>query len=380
MFLVYVSWGKMKVFVRCFAFLSYQRSSYICRYHCVSDVILESVLLSNRSWMSINHHWFISQLSWMLTKFLTSSKSRSDWKQFWWTLWVLFQSEQQITLSNEIFGPQCYQWILVGYSEQLAFCYFPLKYKWERGEKITKKSIKTLLNQSQLWTLGKQLADKQYLVLIFHSTTAEILVGIDISNKQHPKITTTLVDTTWYLGEDWVPVYRNRTFEGQCKQLKEFTQWWGRVLTLRAIKKFFEKEALTEDFYSVYKIQLFDKIKKDLIRRHGKADEDAVNNFILINLNRLLFIHFLDRKWGVFPTYDAKRWSYISYLFHKVYKESKSDKSFHETILRPLFFDVFNKPQTERPVAQTKYLFDNFYELPYLNGGLFKESDEEKGI
>ena len=314
----------------------------------------------------------------MLTKFLSSDKEWNDWKQLRWSLWVTFQSEWDITLIPEIFGEKCTKGTLIGYSDQLAFCHFPHKFEGKRGDKITKKSIKTLLNQSQSWTLGRQLADKQYLVMIFHSSSAEILVGVDISNKQHPKITTTLIDTKWYLDDDGISIYRNRTFEGQCKQLTSFTQWGARSLTLRAIKEFFEKEALTKDFYSIYKTQLFDKIKKDLIRRHGKSDEDAVNNFILINLNRLLFIHFLDRKWGVFPEYDAKRWSYISYLFHDIYKNSWSDKSFYDAILRPLFFDVFNKAQIDRPIAQTPYLFDNFNELPYLNGGLFKESDEEK--
>jgi hypothetical protein len=76
---------------------------------------------------------------------------------------------------------------------------------------------------------------------------------------------------------------------------------------VRFLKKFFEKQKLTESFYAIYKTELFDKIKKNLITHFGKDDEGGINNFILINLNRLLFIHFLDKKGGVFKAYDPKR-------------------------------------------------------------------------
>ena len=41
--------------------------------------------------------------------------------------------------------------------------------------------------------------------------------------------------------------------------------------------------------------------------------------------------------------------------------------SFYESVLKPLFFEVFNKPQFERKIAHDKVLYTEFYNLPYLN-------------
>lgn len=317
----------------------------------------------------------------ILEKFLNSSHTLEDQKQLRWSVWISFISEQSVHLDPDIFGSRCQQWTLLWCTEQIAFCYFPQRYESinkKEWSKVSKKSIKQLLNQSQSWTLGTQLKDKQYLVLMFHTESAEILVWVDIINKQHPKVTTTLIDTKGHTDADGDKVYKNRTIEEQLEKLKEDLNWWSRKLSIRIIKKFFQKDKLTETFYHVYKNELFDEIKKDLKNRYTNVNEDQINNFILINLNRLLFIHFLDKKWDIFQNYDAKRGSYISYLFHHVYRESKSEKSFYKTILQPLFFEVFAKPQWERQIAHIPYLFQEFYNLPYLNGGLFKASEEEK--
>ncbi len=252
-------------------------------------------------------------------------------------------------------------------TDNIFFCYLT-----NHTEKITKKFIRDDLLKIE------DIKHAKYLVLMLQNEKDPQIVWVDLINKTNPKITTLHIDNKWTfnIDEDKI-VYKNRTLSEQFQELQKDLKWWERELKVRFLKKFFEKQKLTESFYAIYKTELFDKIKKDLIKHFGKEDEDVINNFILINLNRLLFIHFLDKKGGVFKSYENKRWSYISYLFHKVYKELDTQEPFYQAVLKPLFFEALNKPYTERKFNH-KILNEEFKDLPYLNGWLFNPTTYEK--
>lgn len=252
-------------------------------------------------------------------------------------------------------------------TDNIFFCYLP-----NHTEKITKKFIRDDLLKIE------DIKHAKYLVLMIQNQKDPQIVWVDLINKTNPKITTLHIDNKWTFNIDENKiVYKNRTLIEQFQELQKDLKWWERELKVRFLKKFFEKQKLTESFYAIYKTELFDKIKKNLITHFGKEDEDVINNFILINLNRLLFIHFLDKKGGVFKSYEDKRWSYISYLFHKVYKELDTQEPFYQAVLKPLFFEAFNKPYTERKFNH-KILNEEFKDLPYLNWWLFKPTKYER--
>lgn len=252
-------------------------------------------------------------------------------------------------------------------TDNIFFCYLP-----NHTEKITKKFIRDDLLKIE------DIKHAKYLVLMIQNQKDPQIVWVDLINKTNPKITTLHIDNKWTFNIDENKiVYKNRTLIEQFQELQKDLKWWERELKVRFLKKFFEKQKLTESFYAIYKTELFDKIKKNLITHFGKEDEDVINNFILINLNRLLFIHFLDKKGGVFKSYEDKRWSYISYLFHKVYKELDTQEPFYQAVLKPLFFEAFNKPYTARKFNH-KILNEEFKDLPYLNWWLFKPTKYER--
>ena len=204
---------------------------------------------------------------------------------------------------------------------------------------------------------------------------------VDILNKVKLKISSFKIDTQWF--EDYKTLekkYRNRTINEQLNQLYKNLDWWNRDLNRRFISSFFEKKNLTEEFYKIYKNEIFEEIKNLNILKNWYWNESDLNHFILVNLNRLLFIHFLDKKWNIFKNYDERFWSFIAFLKHKSYKTINNNESFYDNILKTLFFEIFNKPQKERDLKKLEKLWlkDLFYNLPYLNWGLFKESSFDK--
>ncbi len=82
--------------------------------------------------------------------------------------------------------------------------------------------------------------------------------------------------------------------------------------------------------------------------------------FYRINFFRLLFIRILE-EWKLIK-FDPVR-----YIFSLI-------SSYHSNGFKQLFFDVFNEIKKDR----SPDLFEKYKKLPYLNGGLFRKSPEEK--
>lgn len=88
-----------------------------------------------------------------------------------------------------------------------------------------------------------------------------------------------------------------------------------------------------------------------------------------------MFIHFVQRKGWL--SYDGDT-DYLKALWQSYRNDGSSPKNFYAYRLRLLFFgglnnyrseDVTDGPEAERLIGQ----------VPFLNGGLFEESEVEKG-
>lgn len=245
--------------------------------------------------------------------------------------------------------------------------------------KLSSKFFKEFIKiKSENWEeefYWKNLWEYDFLVFLVKNEDKLFIYWVDCLNKTKLKVSSFKIDNIWF--EDYKTnelKYRNRTLNEQFLEFQKSLDWWEKEINRRMLLSFFEKKNLTEEFYKVYKNEIFEKIKaSNLEKTHNEAD---LNHFILVNLNRLLFIHFLDKKWDIFKNYDKKYWSFLAYLKHNTYKKLETTNNFYETILTPLFFDIFSKPKKDRNETSLEdaWIKELFYDLPYLNWWLFKKS------
>ena len=87
--------------------------------------------------------------------------------------------------------------------------------------------------------------------------------------------------------------------------------------------------------------------------------------------NRLLFVHFVSRKGWLNFNGDT---DYLNALWQE-YQSSSGRTNFYRDRLSTLFFDGLNNPQSKDPSSGVQRLIG---EVPFLNGGLFEETDLDR--
>ena len=179
----------------------------------------------------------------------------------------------------------------------------------------------------------------------------------------------------------------------------------------------FSVEALSKEFFAEYKVFYEDFVQyitgKRYIRAKGKAGyenrvvagakvhteifahfqrisngdeqkaEKKVRDHIKKMMGRLVFIQFLQKKGWLGCSDD--NWNdgdrdYLQHLFE--HSTAEQQNNFLATVLDPLFFGMLNtNPEDrEKHFAQKNWdttLLDRFGKVPYLNGGLFEEDEED---
>lgn len=147
----------------------------------------------------------------------------------------------------------------------------------------------------------------------------------------------------------------------------------GPILTKEAPQQFRDQRKQdVEEFYELYIELLFGEsdeyngkyetcLRNDLITppENSKKENDV---FAVTLVNRLLFLKFLERH-EVLPE---------GFLIERVndYNENVPG-TLYKTIIEPIFYDLMNTPKDgRRPDHRSGW----FTDVPYLNGGLFRES------
>ena len=142
-----------------------------------------------------------------------------------------------------------------------------------------------------------------------------------------------------------------------------------------------DKEEVSARFYKDYVRYVFGfdeegktargiSLLKKIRIPQGFTEKDA-RLFSVVFMNRIIFIKFLEEK-GVVPKNLLEE-------LHSSYVSSYTIGTFYETYLKPLFYEVFNKSERNRPeTVRTRNRL--YHDIPYLNGGLFREvvADEKK--
>ena len=140
-------------------------------------------------------------------------------------------------------------------------------------------------------------------------------------------------------------------------------------IILTALDEAFDVEPVTKEFFGEYK-----RIFEDAMRAvtgFGTGEDEDKRVFVQTLFNRLMFVYFLSRKGWLRFGGNA---DYLNALWQD-YGSGLGDKNFYADRLRHLFFDGLNN-QNSRDVADG--LKTVIGEVPFLNGGLFEETELDR--
>ena len=163
-------------------------------------------------------------------------------------------------------------------------------------------------------------------------------------------------------------------------------------LTLDDFEEAFSVEKLSKEFFKNYKEAYEDFVQFLTGKRYGKKgnkyveqvihepdwqltalfnkDEKQARDFCKRMMGRIVFLYFIQKK-GWLAVAKGKKWGegnpdYLYDLFTK----SKHKEDFYHQELVPLFFRTLCNPDYEKA--------NNDFRFPYLNGGLFDDSQDRK--
>ena len=129
--------------------------------------------------------------------------------------------------------------------------------------------------------------------------------------------------------------------------------------TSTALKKAFDVEPVTKDFFAEYK-RIFESAMVSVAgfgEGEGEEEEESKRTFVQTLFNRLMFVYFLSRKGWLRLDGSA---DYLNALWQD-YESGHEGSNFYAGRLRNLFFDGLNNPSSKDP--------------PFINGGLFEKTN-----
>lgn len=229
---------------------------------------------------------------------------------------------------------------------------------------------------------------RQHLMIVFHYE--------DVTNKQWRfsyaykgdslKDTTSAKRYTYVFGKG----YRGRTAAERFEILAKSPR------NDEDFEKAFSVAALSDEFFDKYRDIYADFVQYITGKRYEKVknkweevkkedpnteifsqfnnDDKRVRDYIKKMLGRLTFLCFLQRKGWM--NNDRN-------FLQNLYQTSPLQYDLLDSVLEPLFFGVLNTPPERRKEVFTKNgwntdLVDEWSEIPYLNGGLFEQTREDK--
>ncbi len=137
----------------------------------------------------------------------------------------------------------------------------------------------------------------------------------------------------------------------------------------------FDVEPVTEEFFREYH-STFEKVE-GLIR--GIRDQDRKRLFTQRLFNRLMFIAFIQKK-GWLQFGGKKNHDYLDALWTDYKKNGNKEMGFYYERLYNLFFHGLGAQDDVGIININRggFLRDVIGNVPYLNGGLFEEDDDDK--
>ena len=134
-----------------------------------------------------------------------------------------------------------------------------------------------------------------------------------------------------------------------------------------AIRNAFSVQPVTKAFFRAYKAA-YDAAVSLIAANIERVDAEQFTQTLF---NRLLFVHFVSRKAWLKFNGDT---DYLNAMWQD-YQSSPSSTNLYSDRLSTLFFDGLNNPQSPDPSSSVQHLIG---EVPFLNGGLFEETDLDR--
>ena len=136
----------------------------------------------------------------------------------------------------------------------------------------------------------------------------------------------------------------------------------------------FDVEPVTKEFFQEYR-RVFENIENAI---QGIPDAERKRLFTQRLFNRIMFIAFVQKKGWLKFQGDT---DYLQALWHDHQRDTIRGRNFYVDRLKALFFYGLNGGAAETDVANINrggQLRNVYGEVPYLNGGLFEEDDDDR--
>ncbi|MGA3168538.1 MAG: TaqI-like C-terminal specificity domain-containing protein [Terriglobia bacterium] len=135
----------------------------------------------------------------------------------------------------------------------------------------------------------------------------------------------------------------------------------------------FDVEPVTREFFKEY-ARVFGEVEEQI---EGINDKERRRLFTQRLFNRLMFIAFIQKKgWLKF----GREGDYLGGLWHDFKRKDKPNRNFYRDRLKLLFFQGLNTPNEVNVIGINRggFLKELIGQVPYLNGGLFEEDDDDR--
>lgn len=164
-------------------------------------------------------------------------------------------------------------------------------------------------------------------------------------------------------------VHRDQPARTVIQQIANLWHHYGELgMTMgEAVRNAFSVEPVTAAFFTDYKAAYDSAVK--LIAPHiGNTEAEQFTQTLF---NRLLFVHFVSRKGWLRFNDDT---DYLNALWRDYQADDKAS-NFYTSRLSTLFFAGLNNPQSQDLSNGVQLLIGH---VPFLNGGLFEETDLDR--
>ncbi|MBU1720902.1 MAG: N-6 DNA methylase [Bacteroidetes bacterium] len=167
-----------------------------------------------------------------------------------------------------------------------------------------------------------------------------------------------------------IVTFRNRLTNTQYNKIVQQWQGIGEKSKPEIAELFWKSLDIKEvnrEFYRQIK-ERFDALIGIVKAQHIEATENQAKQFTVRMIGRYIFCWFLKEK-GIIPYTLINR------------EAIQSTKNYYQNILLKLFFQTLNTKVADRkPLDNSSFfiLHSSFKNIPYLNGGLFDESTEDR--
>ena len=164
------------------------------------------------------------------------------------------------------------------------------------------------------------------------------------------------------------------------------------LLSLDDFEEAFSVEKLSKEFFANYKETYEDFVQfltgKRYTKKGGKytevmvhepdwqftalfgKDEKQARDFVKRMMGRIVFLYFIQKK-GWLSIGKGKKWGEGNQNYmYDLFKNSKQQNDFYALELAPLFFNRLNNEDSENAAREERF--------PYLNGGLFDDTQDKK--